>query len=59
MALTPLPPDEEERLVDLYQLHLLDTPPEERFDFLTGLLKELFHIKGTKMILPIERQYTI
>lgn len=44
MALTPLPPDEEERLEDLYQLHLLDTPPEERFDFLTGLLKELFHM---------------
>lgn len=40
----PTPPDEETRLATLHRLHLLDTPPEERFDRLTRLGAALFDV---------------
>ncbi len=40
----PKPVDEAERLAALYALHLLDTPPEERFDRLTRLASALFDV---------------
>ena len=39
-----LPPRESERLAALQALHLLDTPPEERFDRLTRLATHLFDV---------------
>ena len=41
MSPTPLPPDEEERLVSLACYNLLDTPPEDGFDRLTRLAARL------------------
>ena len=36
------PRDEQRRLADLRALRLLDTPPEERFDAIVGLAKQVF-----------------
>jgi PAS domain S-box-containing protein len=35
----PFPPDEKNRMIALHGLHILDTPPEERFDRLTRIAK--------------------
>ena len=40
----PLPRNEAERLAALRSLHILDTPPEERFDRITRLATELFGV---------------
>jgi GAF domain-containing protein len=40
----PIPPDEKERLQDLYALGLLDTPREERFDHYVLLAKRMFRV---------------
>ena len=37
------PPDETERLIELRELGLLDTPPEQRFDRISRLLLRLFN----------------
>jgi diguanylate cyclase (GGDEF)-like protein len=43
--LPPLKPDnEKERIETLRSLHILDTPPEERFDRLTRLARRLFGV---------------
>lgn len=39
-----IPEDEEVRLRDLKSLDILDTPPEERFDRITRIAKELFDV---------------
>lgn len=39
-----LPPDEAERLAALYELKILDTPPEERFDRITRLATKMFDL---------------
>ncbi len=39
-----LPYDEEKRLAAVRSLHVLDTPPEERFDRITRLATELFSV---------------
>jgi GAF domain-containing protein len=39
------PSNETERLCTLYKLGLLDTPPEERFDFITAKVKKYFGVK--------------
>lgn len=39
------PPDEAERLQALRALELLDTQPEERFDRITRLARQLFHVE--------------
>jgi CheY-like chemotaxis protein len=43
-AAAPLPPDEDKRLASLHSLHILDTPPEERFDKLTRIAASLFNV---------------
>jgi PAS domain S-box-containing protein len=40
----PIPPDEAQRLAALQSLHILDTPPEERFDRITRLAQRLFDV---------------
>ena len=40
----PLPRNEAERLAALRSLHIIDTPPEERFDRITRLATELFGV---------------
>ncbi|MEO6697747.1 MAG: ATP-binding protein, partial [Gammaproteobacteria bacterium] len=40
----PLPPDEQRRLATLRSLHILDTPPEERFDRITRTAQRLFNV---------------
>lgn len=42
MIKPPVPSDESQRLQTLRNLRLLDTPPEERFDRVTRLAKQLF-----------------
>ncbi len=42
MIKPPVPSDESQRLKTLRDLRLLDTPPEERFDRVTRLAKQLF-----------------
>ncbi len=44
MPAAPLPPHEAERLRTLRKLHLLDTPPEERFDRITRIAQRLFDV---------------
>ncbi len=39
-----LPPNEEERLRSLNSLHILDTEPEERYDRVTRLAKDIFEV---------------
>lgn len=39
-----LPPDEEARLAALRSLKILDTPPEERFDWITRAARRLFDV---------------
>jgi GAF domain-containing protein len=40
----PIPADEQERLHDLASLHLLDTPPEERFERLLHQARTLYAV---------------
>ncbi|MCH8536249.1 MAG: GAF domain-containing protein [Alkalimonas sp.] len=42
MTVAPLPADEAERLTALYETGLLDSAPEQRFDRITRLAKQLF-----------------
>ncbi len=44
MVEAPIPANESERLAALYSLHILDTPPEERFDRVTRLALKLFDV---------------
>jgi PAS domain S-box-containing protein len=44
MQEAPLPPDEHARLETLRTLAILDTPQEERFDRITRIAAELFHV---------------
>lgn len=44
MMAAPIPLDEAERLAALAGLHVLDTPPEERFDRVTRLCQRLFGV---------------
>ncbi|WP_332876440.1 ATP-binding protein [Massilia sp. S19_KUP03_FR1] len=39
-----LPPDEEQRLAVLFNLNILDTPPEQRFDRITRMAARLFNV---------------
>ncbi|MEM6392740.1 MAG: GAF domain-containing SpoIIE family protein phosphatase [Planctomycetota bacterium] len=43
MFAPPTPPDETERLADLRALSILDTPPEQRFDEVVNLTKQVFN----------------
>ncbi|WP_050479448.1 GGDEF domain-containing protein [Herbaspirillum rhizosphaerae] len=44
MNIADIPVDEQARVGDLHNLHILDTPPEERFDRLTRLARRLFAV---------------
>lgn len=40
----PIPVDEAERIAELHNLRILDTPPEERFDRITRIATRLFDV---------------
>jgi PAS domain S-box-containing protein len=44
MFVPPMPKDELQRLIALRSLHILDTPPEERFDRITRLAISFFRV---------------
>ncbi|EJL93323.1 diguanylate cyclase (GGDEF) domain-containing protein [Herbaspirillum sp. CF444] len=44
MKIADIPVDEQARVAELHSLHILDTPPEERFDRLTRLARRLFAV---------------
>ncbi|MBO9538115.1 sensor domain-containing diguanylate cyclase [Herbaspirillum sp.] len=44
MKIAEFPPDEKARIEALHSLHILDTPPEERFDRVTRLARRLFDV---------------
>jgi GAF domain-containing protein len=44
MQAAPLPPNEAERLAALYELLILDTPPEERYDKIVGFAAREFDV---------------
>jgi|APLak6261668527_1056067.scaffolds.fasta_scaffold00521_2 signal transduction histidine kinase len=45
MIEAPIPDDEQERLAALQELHILDTPAEERFDRITRTARDLFGVQ--------------
>lgn len=50
--------NETQRLSALYALNILDTPPEERFDRITRLVKDLFHVSAALItFIDTERQW--
>jgi diguanylate cyclase (GGDEF)-like protein len=51
MAEASAPHNEAQRIASLHALHLLETPPEERFDRLTRLAKRLFNVPIAKVTL--------
>ncbi len=54
----PLPPDEQQRLTTLRSLHILDTPPEERFDRITRTAQRLFDVPIALIsLIDINRQW--
>lgn len=53
-----LPPDEAERLAELYQLQVLDTPSEARFDRITELAQRLFQVPIVFVsLIDVDRQW--
>lgn len=53
-----LPPNESERIAALQQLRILDSPPEERFDRITRLARELFDVPiALVSLVDAERQW--
>lgn len=58
MITPPIPADEQNRLNALYQMGLLDTPPEERFDKITKQAVERFNtMLSTISILDKNREW--
>lgn len=58
MQRPPTPPDEAERLAALRRLGLLDSAPEERFDRITRLARELFDVPiALVSLVDTERQW--
>lgn len=58
MLAPPLPSNEVQRLSSLRALHILDTPPEERFDRITRLAKQVFDVPITLVsLVEDERQW--
>ncbi|MEM7682635.1 MAG: GAF domain-containing SpoIIE family protein phosphatase [Planctomycetota bacterium] len=57
-AAPPRARDEQRRLADLRALRLLDTPPEQRFDAIVALTKELFDVPIAYIaLIDAERQW--
>ncbi len=60
MAEASAPHNEAQRVAALHALHLLKTPPEERFDRLTRLAKRLFNVPIAKVTLvDAEQVFTL
>ncbi len=58
MQTAPLHPDEETRLKALYDMKLLDTPAEERFERITRLAREFFKVPIALLtLIDRERQW--
>jgi len=50
---------ESERILAVRSLHLLDTPPEERFDRIVRLARDIFHVRYVAVnLLDEDRQFT-
>ncbi len=56
MRAPKIPDDEQSRLEALWQLRILDTPPEERFDRLTRVARRLFDVPIALVSLVDERR---
>jgi diguanylate cyclase len=56
MLTPPIPDNEIQRLSSLRALHILDTPPEERFDCITRLAKEFFAVPIALITLVEEKR---
>ncbi|MCB0210150.1 MAG: response regulator [Anaerolineae bacterium] len=58
MKPAPIPPNEAQRLKALYNLHILDTPSEERFNRITRLAKRIFNVPIALItLIDAERQW--
>ncbi len=58
MKKAPIPNNELKRIVSLYALDLLDTPPEERFDRLTSCATKIFHVPiSTLTLIDANREW--
>ena len=58
MIPAPIPENEKERLADLHAMNLLDTPPEEQFDRVVQLAKDIFDMPITYIALvDADRQW--
>jgi GAF domain-containing protein len=56
MKLAPVPHNDPERLQALYQLLILDTPPEERFDRIVGFAADEFDTTMSQLTLIDEHR---
>src|SRR5579859_6344871 len=56
MPAAPLPANEAQRLEALRALHLLDTPPEERFDRITRLAARILNVPMACVVLVDENR---
>ncbi len=58
MKKAPIPQNELRRIVSVYALDLLDTPPEERFDQLTRCATLIFHVPiSTLTLIDANREW--
>src|SRR3990167_2334437 len=58
MKEAPIPKDEFKRILSVYALGLLDTPPEERFDQLTRCATLIFHVPiSTLTLIDAKREW--
>jgi len=58
MQLPPLPADEKERIQDLYDLNLLDTEPEERFERYIRIARRTFNVPVAFIsLVDVKRQW--
>ena len=58
MQEAPIPQNEAERIASLYKLHLLDTPPEGKFDRLTKVATEIFLVPiSTLTLIDADREW--
>jgi diguanylate cyclase (GGDEF)-like protein len=58
MKIADIPANESARIEALHSLHILDTPPEERFDRLTRLARRLFDVPiAVVTLIDVDRQW--
>ena len=56
MKVPNIPDNESERLFSLYKLEILDTPPEQRFDYITEKVKIYFNVSIALISLVDEKR---